>query len=305
MNIQEFLKQSGLKVLAVSGLTDCELSIMLYLLNCSVSGIDEVLTNENELAMMLRQNIKFIQEGLAHLHENEFIRLQYGDISKKPKIQSMRITLQLDVTKWKVQLDDDESSHAAVIYPFKRGGQFTLVDGMKGKNFKPSVPQETWQRIYEAFSKDRHTTKEECRANEMASVILADTMPVDQVILLIRHFGERIPSLSLLASSWHHFNELYEQEDQKVDFGEARVKHHELDQKIRDAALEQLTKRKEMSLTDDEVCVLEVLGSHRHPRRQLFWAFQLRTRYPNLSAFFLDTQPLMLPVTTGGNIVKF
>ena len=38
---KRFMKESGFKVLALARLSQCEYSIMLYLLNCAVSGLDQ------------------------------------------------------------------------------------------------------------------------------------------------------------------------------------------------------------------------------------------------------------------------
>jgi hypothetical protein len=113
----------------------------------------------------------------------------------------------------------------------------------------------------------------------------------------------RIPTLSLLASSWQHYQELFETETMKVDMLGARQKHQELDQKIRDQAKSQLEDPK-IEWSEEERTVLQIIIRHQHPRRQLFWAYQLRSRYPKLSQFFTDNASLMLSVTTGGSVVK-
>ena len=120
---------------------------------------------------------------------------------------------------------------------------------------------------------------------------------------MIRHFGLRIPTLSLLASSWQHYQEIFEAETQKVDMLGARQKHQELDDKLRVQA-ESLLSQGEGSLSEEERGVLNILLRHRHPRRQLFWAYQLRSRYPALTSFFADNVGLMLSVTSGGTVVK-
>jgi hypothetical protein len=120
---------------------------------------------------------------------------------------------------------------------------------------------------------------------------------------MIRHFGLRIPTLSLLASSWQHYHDIFENETQKVDLLGARQKHQELDLKLRSQA-EALLAADDQNLTEEERGVLNILLRHRHPRRQLFWAYQLRSRYPGLTSFFADNVSLMLSVTSGGMIVK-
>jgi hypothetical protein len=132
--------------------------------------------------------------------------------------------------------------------------------------------------------------------------MLVDTHPVDQILLMLRHFGARIPTLSLLASSWQHYQEIFEDETQKVDMLGARQKHLELDDKVRQQAQALLENNAE--LTEEERTVLNILIRHRHPRRQLFWAYQLRSRYTNLASFFADNVGLMLSVTSSGAVVK-
>jgi len=133
---------------------------------------------------------------------------------------------------------------------------------------------------------------------------LAEAHPIDQVLVIVRYFGQRIPTLSLLASNWTHYTELYEQENQKVDLFEVRQGQLELDQKVRDAASLALERRASLELSDEEMQILEMLSEHRHPRRQLFWAYQQRIRYPKLQSFFADNHALMLPITHNGQIVK-
>jgi hypothetical protein len=120
---------------------------------------------------------------------------------------------------------------------------------------------------------------------------------------MIRHFGLRIPTLSLLASSWQHYQDIFEHETQKVDMMGARQKHQEMDTKLRTQA-ETLLASEDQGLTEEERGVLNILLRHRHPRRQLFWAYQLRSRYPGLTSFFADNVGLMLSVTSGGTVVK-
>jgi hypothetical protein len=157
--------------------------------------------------------------------------------------------------------------------------------------------------VIESFIQNRSLDDDELEQVEAAAKILVEVHPVDQVLLMLRHFSLRIPTLSLLASSWQHYQEIFESETQKVDMLGARQKHQELDQKLRDQG-EALLAEANSALTEEERTVLQILVKHRHPRRQLFWAYQLRSRYPNLSSFFADNASLMLPVTTGGTVVK-
>ena len=161
----------------------------------------------------------------------------------------------------------------------------------------------TWRRVLESYLQNRSVDDDEIEQAESAAKILVEVHPVDQVLLMLRHFHLRIRTLSLLASSWQHYQELFESETQKVDMLGARQKHQELDQKLRSHG-EALLLSSESQLSDEERTVLNILIKHRHPRRQLFWAYQLRSRYPNLSAFFADNAALMLSVTSGGTVVR-
>jgi hypothetical protein len=204
------------------------------------------------------------------------------------------------------QEQHEDSHHDAVVFPFRRQGasaNLMVFDGEKGKR-KDKVEPETWQRVLESFEKGRQLNELELRQAREAAQVLVETHPVDQVLLMLRHFRQRIPTLSLLASSWLHYQEIYESENQKVDLLDARQKHLDLDQKVQDQVHTLLSKREDLKLSEEEVTVLEILSRHRHPRRQLFWAYQLRSRYPNLQGFFADNVDLMLGVTTSGMVVK-
>src|SRR5262249_3593853 len=144
-------------------------------------------------------------------------------------------------------------------------------------------PLPTWKRILEAFLEGRDNLDEtEVQNAERDAKILVDTHPVDQVLIVTRHFGTRIPTLSLLATAWHHYQTLVEEETEKVDILEARHKHIELDHRLRDSVELLLQQKQDNKLNEEEVGLLEMLFNHRHPRRQLFWAYQSRGRYPNL-----------------------
>jgi frataxin-like iron-binding protein CyaY len=147
-------------------------------------------------------------------------------------------------------------------------------------------------------------TDHEIEEVEESARVLVDTHPVDQILLMIRHFSLRIPTLSLLASSWQHYQEKFEDETHKVDLLDARQKHIELDLQLRDAAKHVMERAEDLELTEEERTVLQIIIKHQHPRRQLFWAYQTKSRYPNLSAFFADNAPIMLPVTSSGTVVK-
>lgn len=311
-NFKRFIKQSGFKVLALARLSQCEYSVMLYLLNTAVSGLDHIITTETELASLIGYDDNALRIALGELAGKNIIRLHYGDVvGTEPDKSSLRIGIQYDMTKWVMNYEREATSQDAIVFPFRRQGQganLTVFEGQKRDRTvkKPDTETVTWQRIFDSFAQGRSLDDEELEQAEAAAKMLVDTHPVDQVLLMIRHFGLRIPTLSLLASSWQHYQEIFESETQKVDMLGARQKHQELDQRVRDQASALLdgSAKEEVELSEEEKTVLQILKKHRHPRRQLFWAYQVRSRYQNLASFFADNVGLMLPVTTGGAVVR-
>lgn len=202
--------------------------------------------------------------------------------------------------------------HEAIIFPFRKGApNLQLLEGRRHDAsadrpiiHKVATEMEAWNRVFDSFIRGRDLDEHEHKTTQKVAKAMALAHPIDQILIMIRHFGQRIPTLSLLASNWEHYVEQYEQEHQKLDLFEVRQKQSELDQKARDAATVMLEKRADLELSDEEVQILELLAMHRHPRRQLFWAYQQRIRYPKLSNFFADTNDLMLPITQTGQVVK-
>jgi hypothetical protein len=312
-SVKRFITESGFKILALARLSQCEYSVVLYILNCAVSGLDHFITTESELASLMGYDDETLRKTLADLAGKNIIRLHYGDTIGDNV--SLRVGLQYDLSKWILAYEREATSQDAVVFPFRRQGtaKLQLFEGQKKD--RPSKFAErgdnrngdkdpTWQRVLESFIQSRSLDDDELEQAEYAARILVETHPVDQVLLMLRHFGLRIPTLSLLASSWQHYQEIFEEETQKVDLLGARQKHIELDQKVRAQALQLIEKQTELELTEEEMTVLQILQKHQHPRRQLFWAYQLRSRYPHLNAFFTENVGLMLPVTTGGAVIR-
>ena len=308
-HVKKFIRESGFKVLALARLSQCEYSVMLYLLNCAVSGLDQFITTESELASLIGYDDDTLRGTLGELAGKNCVRLFYGDhTGGDPDKSSLRVGLQYDMSKWILAYEREATSQDAVVFPFRRIGSANLqmIEGQKKdpKQRKQEAETSTWQRVLESYVQSRSLDDDELDRAESAARMLVETHPVDQVLLMLRHFGLRVPTLSLLASSWQHYQEIFEAETQKVDMLGARQKHLELDQKVRDQAGALLEKLGETELSEEERTVLQILKKHRHPRRQLFWAYQLRSRYPKLGNFFTDNVPLMLAVTTGGTVVR-
>ena len=307
--LQRFINESGFKILALGGLSPCGYSVMLYLLNCAVSQLDQFVTTESELASLIGFDESTLRETLRDLAGKNMLRLHYGEAQRDNV--SLRIGLQFETAKWVLTFASDVTSQDAVVFPFRRGNQAALqvFDGQrdskqqKGNSSNPerSVPS---QRIVKVFAKGRNLDDEELEQATVSAKVLAETHPIDQILLALKHFGLRIPTLSLLASSWQHYQEIFEEEVQKVDLAEARQKHQELDLKVQEEVAKLIEQRADLQLTEEEVTVLKILSKHRHPRRQLFWAYQVKARYPNLQKFFSTNAHLMLAVTSGGTVVR-
>ncbi len=304
MSFDRFVKDSGLKVLALAKLSSSEYSIVVYLLNCSASGIEQLITTDDDLSHLLGHDVKEIQKSLLALAQRNIIKQSFSDVSNTPNKDPMRLALNTEHRRWALELSKEASSNDAIVYPFiRRPAKFQVIEGKKAAGEKNSESEiSTWKRVVHLFIQGKSLDEDELMQAEESAKILVDTHPVDQILLFIHYFKTRIPTLSLLASSWQHFEEIYEAETQKVDIFDARQKHIEMDKKLREAATKFLETKKE--LEPDEKSVLEILIHHRHPRRQLFWAYQLKSRYPKLDAFFSEHGYLMLPVTSSGTVVK-
>ncbi len=315
LNINRFFRDSGLKVLAISNLNACEYAILFYLLNCAISGLENLISNESELGSIIGHSTNDIRLALERMASRSIIKLHYGDGTQSPSLQSVSLGINWDISKWKLMTHDEETAprnhHEAIIFPFRKGSpNLQLIDGTRYENNpkpsiqKPAAEVEAWQRIFDSFIRGRDIDEHESESNKQVARTLSLAHPIDQILVLVRHFNQRIPTLSLLASNWAHYAELYEQESQKLDLFEVRQRQTELDQKARDAAMNILSKSKDLDLSEEEIQILELLSNHRHPRRQLFWAYQQRIRYPKLAKFFTEVHNLMLPITQTGQVVK-
>src|SRR6476469_212634 len=67
MPFQTFMAESGFKVLAMARLGSCEYSICLYLLNCAVSNMHELITTEKEFASLIGAEDDVLQAAMQSL----------------------------------------------------------------------------------------------------------------------------------------------------------------------------------------------------------------------------------------------
>jgi hypothetical protein len=298
MQLNKFTKDAGFKILALSGLSSPQYAIVLYLINCSASGMDEIITTHSEFASLMGYEEERTREALLSLLDKNMIRLQPSEASKN----SIKISFEFEVSHWMIGPTQNLSPRDAVVFPFM---------SQKATNEKPIIHKQSvnsklpaWETILNEYTQEQDSNSIDLPTEAKAAHLLADTHPIEQVSLILKHFRKRIKSLSLLASSWQHFQELFESETQKVDLDDARKKHHQLDEQLRKYALKHLDKAPDFNLTEDEIAVLKIIAYHQHPRRQLFWAYQVHERYPNLSTFFVDNADLMLSITTHGTLIK-
>ncbi len=309
MSFQNFINASGFKVLAMARLSECQYSLVLYLFNCTVSGMGELITTENELASVVGYDEETVRESLEELSARRIVETKYKNANHPRERLSMKLKVNYNVSTWAQTYQEDADSTDAIVFPFRRGQAIKLVHSDNTKEHDPKCPtiihtEETWERVFNAFKQGREVEEESYQLIKEDARMLIETHPVDQVLLVLRHFGDRIPTLSLLASSWQHYQHLFAEETQKVDLAEARHKHLEQDHRLHDAVEILLNQASDLNLEEEEKSVLNILFNHRYPRRQLFWAYQARSRYPNLKKFFDDNKHLMIPVTSSGSIVK-
>ena len=307
MNINQFIQQSGFKVLAMAEFSQCEYSVILYLMNCSVSGLDEIITSESELSTHLGYEEQEISQCIKALADRNMIKIFSKNIKNiESSPNSIRVGFHFNMESWKLSTKTDFNFQEAIIYPFSKNKQSHLEVIAKTilANEQKSRSIQTWKRVLDTFLSYREIDRKHLVENEKYSKILVETHPVDQIIFLLRYFKDRILSLSLLASNWEHFQELYEVETQKIDLIEAKKKHNELDNQLKYNASNWIDNAEKLKLSNQEINVLKLLVRHRYPRRQLFWAYQARSRYVNLHKFFEDNSELMLAITSSGSIVK-
>lgn len=314
MIFQQFVHQSGLKVLAMARLSGCEYSVVLYLLNCWASGHHELITTKREISSLIGFPESDLTEALESLKSRNILKIKSAEKNLiNPDNNSVQICFITNIDNWQLNFDKDVTSKDAIVFPFRRGAGLQLIKTEQRADAPTRLADHrrdddagaAWQRVFDSFAESRDLAESQRQEEIESAKILVETHPVDQILLMIRHLKQRIPTLSLLASSWQHFDAIFDSETQKIDLENARQKRHELDNALRASAEQWLTDKDEHQLSPEEVAVLDILAKHRHPRRQLFWAYQTRGRYPQLKEFFEQNGKHMLPITSSGSIVKF
>jgi len=146
-------------------------------------------------------------------------------------------------------------------------------------------------RVLESFSAQKNGAADDDKERAYAS-LLCENHPVEQIVALIGAFGKEIPSLGLLAGAWMHYTERFHRLDkEEISLEAYRKKIEAAERKLRSLAAAELKRAQalKVTLSADEELLLRVFMRHEHPRKQLYWALQVQSRYPHLQDFFAAT----------------
>lgn len=91
---QTFLNSGAFKVLALAGLSGNAHSVVLYLLNCFVSGIRDVLTSSSEMSVLLGIGAHDVDQILTDLSEMSIVRIDRNSGDR------MVLSLNLNLQTW-------------------------------------------------------------------------------------------------------------------------------------------------------------------------------------------------------------
>src|SRR5262245_37270431 len=126
MTFKKFTNASGFKILAMAKLNSCEYSVVLYLLNCAISGLSDVISTDAEIASLIGCDEPTVRKALDALAKRDIIRIRYGASHTNPDIDSMRVGMQFDISKWLLDGDKKITANDAVVFPFRRQGKANL-----------------------------------------------------------------------------------------------------------------------------------------------------------------------------------
>ncbi|BBH53525.1 hypothetical protein [Fluviispira sanaruensis] len=307
MNLRSFWERGGFKVLAVARLSSCSYSMVLYVLNCLVAGIEEIVSSTGELSILLGVPERLVKSAIEELSVSNIL-----SITKKHE-KTLVIRMVLDPEKWtnlrstpernKRMLGDAKNLHSLI--PQKEikkkskprkvsmSSQEALLFPKKNvnksdKNNKEILKNtEAIDKIISAFV-NYHKNEIDVNKEEKFAALLLEDHSLEQIISLINFFSKEIPSLSMLAGAWFHYMNKYREEMADVDDLNAfRKKHEGFDEKIRAMASYELKRiqKERKAITADEELLLLILMRHEQPRKQLYWALKARDKYPGLNVF--------------------
>ena len=196
LNFKKFIKEEGLKKLAMTKLKSASFSIAIYLFNEIISGVDEIITSRKELSLLLGWGEKQICEGLDELQFYNMI--QVTEVAGKP----LRVRAQLNIELWNVvhTMSDDlpkkntlgEVTNLHALHPNEESPQEKGIKLVNLNVLDEPIP----------FPKNRRTESEYSRKEDLG-------------------FGENHPSLNDLTA----FREKHAEIDAKIK----ALSQHELE----------------------------------------------------------------------------
>lgn len=357
-----FLDSGAFKVLALAGLSGNAHSVVLYLINCFVSGIRDVLTSATEMSVLLGIRAHDVDQILQDLSEMSILRIdrnsgdrmvlslnmdpqtwrnlrlpaqrdsgqrrRLGDAAnvrpirpqEKPQSANLNWSQTDGAVSEPIESGDSESTAAggsldALNFPLRqvrrRSGSgsgsahgeseplpaaagASAPDGASGRGpSEGELPPE--ERVLAAFLAV-HPAASPDRERLFAEALVA-THPVEQITDIIRRFPVELRSLGLLLGAWLHFSQKRDQAERAERpalLDEYRKQAEDADRQLRLASrrMLKLLQAGRIELSSDEEVLLHVLHEHDVPRRQLYWALRMKTRYPALADFFGEVHQL-------------
>lgn len=318
-----FLSGGAFKLLALSGLSGHALSLMCYLLNCYVSGIDDVMSSSRELSVLLGFPEPDVRQALELLIEMNMVSCVRDDgerqvyrvqlqtehwrnlripalrdgtprrrIGDAANIWPIRPLQPPDIPEGGAELQAaDENSLDALSYPLERGSGASEPAGEGEETGRKTQLED----IVEAFMAD-HPEADRGKERVFAETLLAQH-DGDLVLHMVQTFGRELSSLGLLIGAWLHFSQKFvalQSDEQMARLDDYRRQNEAQERNLRRSARRLLDKAASESpalvLSSHELTLLHVLSEHAHPRKQLYWALKMRHRYPELTQFLKEVE---------------
>jgi hypothetical protein len=277
VNLRNFWECGGFQVLALARLGSCSYSLVLYVLNCHVAAVEEIVSSMGELSVLLGVPERQIKSAIEELSESGIIQVT----KKHEKTLVLKINLNLD--QWKNLRTIPERSKRML------GDAKNVCILVPSQKENPQEPKNSdgIQKIVQLFTENKKIEIDFNKETKYAKVLL-EHHPFEQIVSLIKIFSHEFSSLSVLAGAWLHYMGKYRLAFSDVnDLNEFRKKHEIFDAKIRNLAYFELKKiqKENKQISADEKLLLHILMRHDQPRKQLYWALKAKDRYPALNLF--------------------
>ena len=150
MQLNKFMKDAGFKILALSGLSSAQYAIVLYLINCAASGMDEIQTTHSEFSSLMGYDEDTLREALLSLTEKKIIRLLPGESNAN----AIKISFEFDVHHWIIHPHHTLTPHDAVVFPFK-SQKGPKKDSAPHKDKSSSHPED-WEVVLNEYASARN-----------------------------------------------------------------------------------------------------------------------------------------------------